>query len=177
MPNRLQKLLYYLSAESPILIVYAFVWIIKKTTADWKSLLYPCVLIFLAIVVIILFNRSFDYANKNLPEISINIIEINSDDRMLVAYVVSYLVPLISLTLNELIAPIAVIVFVLLMVVLTFTDYVSPHMILFFRGYHFYEVNVEGAQHNMKLVSRKRLRKIADVKMVNRVFEFLLIRR
>ncbi len=176
MPNRLQKLIYYLSAGAPILLVFAIVYILKYTNDEWQSFIFPILLILISIVLIKLFNISFNYANKNLPQIPVKVIEISGDDGLIVAYVISYLLPFASLGNISIIAPVAVIIFVLLMVVLTFTDYVTPHFILFCRGYHFYEVNIENARRNMKIVSKKRLRGPSDIKYVKRVFESLLIK-
>lgn len=170
MPNRLQKLIYYLSAAAPILITFSIVWYIQK-----KTWIFPLLFIIASIILIFLFNCSFDYATKNLPSIPVEVLEINGDDGWLVAYAVTYFMPLMSIKLNDFIAPIVVVVLFILMLVLTFTDYISPHPILFFRGYHFYEVSVRGAHHNMKLVSEKILRDATTIRLVNRASEFLLI--
>lgn len=37
MANKLQKLIYFTSAESPIIVMFAIVWLIEKST--WEKLL------------------------------------------------------------------------------------------------------------------------------------------
>lgn len=171
MPNRIQKLLYFLSAEAPILIMLAIVWAIQNT--DWKV---PVLLISIAVVVILMFNFSFNYAKKNLPGIPVRVTDLANGDEWIVAYVISYLLPFASLVLNQYVAWIACFIVLILMVALTITDYVSPHPWLYLKGYHFYKISVEGANSGYYLISKQTLRKPKDVTYVSRVFEFLLIR-
>lgn len=172
MLNRFQKLLYYLSVGSPILIVFAIVLFIRKET-----LVLPILLVVLALILIVLFQASFNYAIKKLPNMPVKTLEISCDDGWLVMYLISYLFPLVSLPFSDNFVIITMVILsVGLIIVLTFTDYVSPHPILFMFGYHFYKLNVEGAQNNLRLISKQRLRKASDVKTVRRMFELLLIK-
>ena len=180
MANRLQRLLYFLSAEAPVLIVFAVILFLRNSTLDnWRSCIIPGTLIIFAIFLIIIFNYSFKFAKNNLPVISININLISNDEGWLVGYVLTYLLPLVSFNIDahdKYTVGAVIILFVLVMLLSSFSDYVTPHPLLFLKGYHFYEINVIGAQGKMKLVSDKRLRKATDVKNVKRLFENLLIR-
>lgn len=171
MANRLQKLLYFLSAEAPIMVMASVVWAMQR-----KVWIGPIIIVVIAVALIVIFNRTFIYAEKNLPSISVTTSDLKSADAWLVAYVITYLLPFASLAFADYVMIIVCVVFIILAVVLTFTDYVTPHPWLYLRGYHFYNINVEGAATEYTLISKKRLRKAEDVHVIARVFEFLLIR-
>lgn len=171
MANRLQKLLYFLSAESPVFIFAAVLLYVQS-----KEWMVPAILIMLAVMATILFIISFNYGRKNIPRLPVKAFEITSDEGPLIAYVISYLLPFGSLVIDEYYIPILIAVIIILELLLMFTDYISPHPLLFVCGYHFYKVGVEGASKDYYLASRKTLRKPEDVVAVQRVFEFLLIR-
>lgn len=97
-------------------------------------------------------------------------------DGWLAAYVVTYLLPLASLLLGDVAWIVLGVVMVLLMLVLVFSDHVTPHPLLFCKGYHFYELKVDGLASDYKVISKKQIRNAKDIKKVSRVFEFLLIR-
>ena len=180
MSNKLQKLIYFLSATAPILIVFAIVWIIQKShwekpiLIEWKG---PVMLLIIAIGLIVAFSVSFRYGKRNLQKMRVTASEISSDDGWIVAYVVSYLIPLASFQIGDVIRPVMAIVLFILIVTITITDYITPHPLLYFRGYHFYLLDVEGAQSGYHLISKKKLRRAEDVKVVSQVFEFLLLRK
>ena len=171
MANRLQKLLYYLSAESPVFVFVAVLWYIQK-----KEWILPVILVILAVTITVLFFASFNYGRKNIPRISVKAFEITNDEGPLIAFVITYLLPFGSLVIDEYYLPILIAVIIILELLLMFTDYISPHPLLFVRGYHFYKVGIEGACKDYYLASRKTLRKPDDITAVQRVFEFLLIR-
>ena len=180
MANRIQKLLYFLSAESPILIVFAIVWLIEKSTwskpisISWKI---PTILITLSVLLIIAFNYSFDYGKKNLQTIPVSATEISGGDEWIVAYIISYILPLAEFQFGEMIKPVVGAAVLMLLVVLTFTDYMTPHPILYLRRYHFYKLNIEGAHAGYNLISKKKLKRSSDVRKVSQVFGFLLLRQ
>ena len=180
MANRIQKLLYFLSAESPILIVFAIVWLIEKSTwskpisISWKI---PTILITLSVLLIIAFNYSFDYGKKNLQTIPVSATEISGGDEWIVAYIISYILPLAEYQFGEMIKPVVGAAVLMLLVVLTFTDYMTPHPILYLRRYHFYKLDIEGAHAGYNLISKKKLKRSSDVRKVSQVFEFLLLRQ
>lgn len=180
MANRIQKLLYFLSAESPILIVFAIVWLIEKSTwskpisISWKI---PTILITLSVLLIIAFNYSFDYGKKNLQTIPVSATEISGGDEWIVAYIISYILPLAEFQFGEMIKPVVGAAVLMLLVVLTFTDYMTPHPILYLRRYHFYKLDIEGAHAGYNLISKKKLKRSSDVRKVSQVFEFLLLQQ
>ena len=179
MANRLQKLIYYLSAESPVMLVLGVLWLIQKSS--WKapvsiSWRVPLVFLIISAVLILVFNAFFKKANSGLSVMNIEGSEFKCVDGWLVAYVVTYLLPFVSLALGDVVWIVFGIVVVLLMLVLVFSDHVTPHPLLFCKGYHFYELKVDGLASDYKVISKKQIRNAKDIKIVSRVFEFLLIR-
>lgn len=171
MANRFQKLIYFLSAETPVLGVFAFVWYKKNST--WKV---PLWLVVIAIILIVLFFGSFKKAKRNLSILDITGTDFHLVDERLVVYVITYLLPMAYFPFSDFIGSALITVLLILIIVLTFTDYVAPHPLLFCLGYHFYELSVEGAASGFIVVSKKQIRNIRDFQKVSRVFEFLLIR-
>ncbi|SEL98337.1 hypothetical protein SAMN04487770_12262 [Butyrivibrio sp. ob235] len=179
MANRLQKFIYTVSAESPILIFGGIVWLIKKSTwsnpivISWKV---PLVMLAIVGIIMVIFNISFNYGKKHLQTMRVTGTDISCGDGWIVAYIISYLLPFATFQFESYIKPVLGIIIVMLLVVLTFTDYVTPHPWLYLRRYHFYNLDVEGAASGYHLISRKKLRRPSDVNRVAQVFEFLLLR-
>ena len=90
---------------------------------------------------------------------------------------ITYLLPLASFQFGEMVKPVVGIVIVILLIAMTFTDFMTPHPILYLRGYHFYSLDVEGAHSGYNLISKKKLKRASDVASVSQVFEFLLLRQ
>lgn len=180
MANRFQKLLYYLSAEAPILLIFAITWFIEKSSwtrpfiISWKV---PLFLTTVSVLLIALFINSFDYACKNLQKISINCKSFTSGDGWIVAYITSYLLPLSSLQFGKRVWLVLSLILVILLIALSFTDYVTPHPVLYLKRFHFYVINVEEAADGYYLITKKKIHKASDVKKVSQLFEFLLIQK
>ena len=162
MANRFQKCIYYLSAEAPVLIVLAVLWLIQKSsfkktfTISWKV---PLLLICIAILMIAVFNKFFKKAESELSIMEISGSEYKCIDGWLVGYAVAYLLPLASLTLGDVAWIVLGIVLFVLLIILTFSDHVTPHPLLFCKGYHFYELKVEGMASDYKVISKKQIRR------------------
>lgn len=113
MANRLQKFIYLLSAESPILLIIAIVWLIEKSsflnpiTISWKN---PLILFIIVVVSIVTFNISFNYGRNHLQIMEVNGSEFYCGDGWMVGYVAAYLFPLITFKFGEVIIPVATIV-------------------------------------------------------------------
>ena len=180
MANRLQKLIYFTSAESPIIVVFAIVWLIEKSSWEkpidisWEV---PLFLLLISVSLVVVFVISFKCGMKNLQKIPVKGLDIAGGDSWIVAYVVSYLAPFMSFKFGDVILPVAGIVIGVLLVTLTLTDFVTPHPVLYLLGYHFYTLDVEGAHSGYNLISRKRIKRASDVTSVSQVFEFLLLRK
>lgn len=179
MANRFQKFIYYFSAEAPVLIVFAILWLWKKSkwtkpvSISWKT---PALLVVASIVLIVLFNIFFNKAKSGLSVLEVKGTAFRSADGWLIAYVGSYLLPLASLAWGDVAWVVLAVVLFILMAILVFSDYVTPHPLLFCKGYHFYELDMDGAASGFTVISKKPIRNVNDFKKVSRVFEFLLIR-
>lgn len=179
MANRFQKFIYYFSAEAPILLVLSIMWLVEKSA--WKkpimiSWKVPALLLIASVILVIAFVLFFNRAKADLSLINITGTDYRSADGWLVAYVGTYLLPLTSIGWGDIAWVVLASVLIILMLVLTFSDHVTPHPLLFCMGYHFYEVDVEGAASGYTVISKRQIRNVADFKKVSRVFEFLLIR-
>lgn len=84
-------------------------------------------LLIVSILLIIIFNRSFNYGKKNLQKIHVTCSDISGGDAWIVAYIITYLLPLAEFQLGGIIKPIIGIVIVLLLMTMTFTDFMTPH--------------------------------------------------
>lgn len=179
MANRFQKFIYYFSAETPILLVLAIMWLVRKSSwkepimISWKM---PTFLLIVSVFLVIVFISFFNRAKADLSLINITGTGYRSADRWLVAYGVTYLLPLTSIAWGDIDWVGLGAVLIILMLVLIFSDHVTPHPLLFCMGYHFYELDVVGAASGYTVISQKQIRNVADFKKVSRVFEFLLIR-
>lgn len=171
MANRFQKFIYYLSAEAPILFIFDIVWLIQKKT--WKV---PVTLFVIAVILIIIFSAFFKKAKSSLSILDVEGSEFRCIDGWLIAYVTTYLLPFTSLVLGDVCWVVLGILLLVVMVFLVFSDHVTPHPLLLCKGYHFYELKVEGLASDYKVISKKQIRDAKDIKKVSRVFEFLLIR-
>lgn len=179
MANRLQKFIYYFSAEAPVLLILAIVWLIEKSSWTKKidiSWEVPLILCIVAISLVIAFCVFFNKAKADLSVMEIMGAKYKCIDGWLVAYIVSYLIPFISLSVGEVVWIVFGIVMFFMLIVLAFSDHVTPHPLLFFKGYHFYELEIEGLASDYKVISKKQIRSAKDIRKVSRVFEFLLIR-
>jgi len=171
MANRFQKFIYFLSAEAPIMFVFAAVWKVQKNS--WKV---PIISIVIGILLIILFEDFFRKAKSTLSVLDVEGSEFRCIDGWMMVYITTYLFPFVSLKFGDVSWIILGIILLIIMAILVFSDHVTPHPLLFFKGYHFYELKVERLASDYKVISKEQIRDVKDIKKVSRVFEFLLIR-
>ena len=179
MANKIQKFIYFLSAISPILIVFAVVWLIKNSTwekpisLNWKI---PLILILISFVNIFVFYCSFNFAKKHIQILTVTGNGYSCDDSWIIGYILTYLLPLTNFKFGDYIFSIVIVIVVLLFIFLIFTDYITPHPLLYLKKYHFYTFDVDGAASGYHLISRTKIRSAKDVKKVIQIYEFLLLR-
>ena len=169
MPNQIQKWIYNLSAGAPVLIVFAFVWCCKKKT--WTV---PIICVCAAFLLIALMFIAFAYGKCSLPPITINVTDVSPNDAWIVAYIISYLLPLASMAIDNLNLPVLFFVSAAIVFAAPFLNSSTPNLILFLGGYHFYKITAENGVSGYVLISKRKIRNVKDIKCVNRVFEFLL---
>ena len=173
MANKTQRFLYHLSNAVPLAAMAALAWYLQEKT--WYV---PVILLSVAICVAVIFLIYFSYGRQNCSVKTIKVTSISSKDSWLVAYVLTYFFPFASMAISEYNVAIVIVLIVFLAFVIERSIIAMPNMLLFFMGYHFYEVNTEesnGMGDFLLITKRKRIRNKADVKTVIRIFEILLI--
>jgi hypothetical protein len=170
--NGLQRAIYNLANAVPLAIMTAIAWYLEFNT--WRV---PIILIAAAATVTVLFAICFSYGIKNCSVKSINVSKIISKDSWLVAYVIAYVLPFAYIVMSDYhIVSLIVGVLMLLLVIIP-AIMALPNILLFFVGYHFYEIETEstGVGDYILISRRRRIRNKSGVKTVMRVFEKLLI--
>lgn len=171
MANIFQKYLYIFSSISPVGLIFSIVWFFQK-----KTILIPIVCISVFVVIDILFFVFFNYARKSLASINVNVIEVSSADLWIVSYLISYLVPLGSVMVDDWNIVVCGIVGVLICIAIALINESTPNPLLLFFKNHFYKIKTEnGLEYT--LISKRKIRNKESVKVVGRWFEYLLIEK
>lgn len=170
MANRLQLLIYRLSAAVPLAFVFAVVWYQDKGT-----ILVPVLCVGIGLVIITIFAFLFIYGKRHIAPVAINVIEIAPKDSWIVGYIISYLLPFASIALIDFDVSISVIIALIILIIMPFGNSASPHPLLFLCGYHFYSIGAQNGVKEYILISKRKLRKNSDVTFVKRIFEYLLL--
>lgn len=170
MANNLQKLIYNLSAISPLCFVFAVLWYIQKQT-----LIVPVICVGIGIILILCLAVSFSYGKKHIAPIIIRVTDISPHDGWVVAYIISYIIPFASMAIKDFDIVICGIIAVILIVIVPFVNSAIPNPLLMCRKYHFYQISEENGVSGYLFISKRRLRKANDIKTIKRVFDFLLI--
>jgi len=170
MANGLQKVIYNLANAVPLMVMTALTrWI---EFHRWRILV---IMLSLATVVTILFVICFCYGKNNCSIKNINVCKVVSKDPWLVAYVLSYILPFAYKAMPDYHIVSLIVVLLMLGYVILPAIMALPNILLFFRGYHFYEVETETGVGGYILISKRRIRNKSEIKTVMRVFERLLI--
>ena len=170
MGNGLQKMIYNLSAASPILFVFSVIWLIQK-----KTWILPAICVVLGIGIIFVFAKSFSYGLKNLAPIQIRTSDISPNDGWIVVYIITYLFPFASVVIDDFNLIVCGIIALLIAIVAPLVNSAIPNPLLFAKKYHFYQVSGEHGISGYVLISKKKYRNKQELKHVNRIFDFLLI--
>lgn len=172
MANTIQKLLYFFSAIAPVCITFSVVLIIQG-----KGIMFPVILISVSVIGVVLFILSFRYGNKNIAPMTIRVTDVSTSDLWILGYVFSYLLPLGNIVIDEWNLYILVGISLIISVVIPFINSAIPHPLLLFGRYHFYNLTTENGISSYILISKKKIRNKKEIKMVGRIFEFLLIEK
>lgn len=170
MANNLQKLIYNLSAASPLCFTFAVLWYIQKQT-----LIVPAICVCLGSFFMLCFARSFSYAKKHVAPIMIRVTDISPKDGQMAAYVISYMLPFASMAIDDFDITVCGIIAAALIAIILFANSVTSNPLLFLRKYHFYEISAENGVSGYLLICKRDLRNAKHITTVKRVFEFLLI--
>lgn len=170
MINRFQKGLWVLSSGAPIFISFSVTWFVIK-----KSYLPSLIFMMAGILLIIYAFFIFKVMVNKLPYIEIAAKKIVQNDKPMIGYWISHILPFASILFDKynplLFAGIAVMLFFVLLIANTPT----ANPLLFYVGYHFYEVEGENGIGNYLLITKKSLRNKDEIKFVQRVTEYLLL--
>lgn len=151
MANGLQRAIYNLAHAVPLAVMTALAWWIEFQT--WHL---PIILLSAAIIVTTLFTICFHYGKNNCSIKNINVSKIISKDTWLVAYVLSYILPFAYMVMSDY-HVISLIVVLLMLVLVVFPAIMAlPNILLFFAGYHFYELETETGVGDYILISKRR---------------------
>lgn len=170
MGNGLQRFIYNLSAAAPLGFIFAFVWYWQK-----KTIYIPCISICIGSILIIFFMISFAYGKRHFAPIIIRTSDISPYDGWIILYIITYLFPFSSLAIKDFNMVIFMGIIAALIVAAPYVNTAIPNPLLFFLGYHFYQLSAEHGISSGVLISKRKLRKAKDVKTVNRIFDFLFL--
>lgn len=172
MANGFQWVIYNLANAVPLAVMTALGWYIQ-----FKTWCIPAILLTVAVMITVLFAICFLYGKNNCSIKAINISSMSSKDSWLVAYVIAYVFPFAYMIMSDFhIVSLIVVVFMLVLVFIP-AIMALPNILLFFVGYHFYEIGTDstGVSDYILISKRRRLRNKTDIKRVMRVFEKILI--
>ena len=130
MANKLQKLIYNLSAASPLCFTFAILWYIQKQT-----LIVPAICVCLGSFFMLCFARSFSYAKKHVAPIMIRVTDISPKDGQMAAYVISYMLPFASMAIDDFDITVCGIIAAALIAIILFANSVTSNPLLFLRKY------------------------------------------
>ena len=118
----------------------------------------------------------FFYGKKNLEKTEIRTSKISTNDKWLFVFIISYLIPIVSLLIKSDLALVIGIAAGVVSIIL-FAHVIDgiPNPILLLLGYHFYIVEAENGVSNYVVVSRRKIRNKQNLTVVKRVFEYLLV--
>ena len=170
MANKIQKTIYSLSVLVPLCLTLAIAWYFQYQ--DWKI---PMVLIVVGILMSTLLYKTFTYGKDNIEEIDIRITEISPRDGWIAGYMVAYAVPFASMVLDDFNMVLVGTILTGIILVLVFSNSVTPNMLLFLRGYHFYAIITDNGISECILISKRVIRNTKHLKRVKRIFEYLLL--
>ena len=170
MTNLFQKTIYNISAITPMLLVFSLVWKIQKDSNK-----IPILLLIISSIIIFIFILSFLYGKKNLAPIGIRVNEISPYDNWVICYVITYLLPFSTLVMDEWDITIVGIIATVIIILIPYLNSAIPNPLLVVGKYHFYKVNAENGISEYVLISKRKYRNKKQIKVVSRVFEFLLL--
>ena len=164
--NSVIRTLFFLSAFAPAVLVSAVLQLVEVggtvEALSWISAsLFACLLPLLVLKA----------ASQRSEQLPFSARKVESQDWLLVVFVVSYFLPLVTKIQDlQVFVPIAVVS----AVVLATLDAIPCHPVLHFFRYRFYKV--EGTNGTVyTLITRRRLLSAADIKMVRQLSPQLLM--
>lgn len=168
--NTVSKIIYNISTVIPLLGTFAIAWYIKK-----EDYTIPLATIGVGLFMSVLLIIMFSYGKKHLSPTPIRVCDISPNDGWLVGYIISYILPFGNVVFEDFNIVVCVVIAIILLCILPFLNDNPPNPLLFILGYHFYQISAENGISGYLLLSKRKLRRKQDVKVVGRMFEFLLL--
>ena len=142
------KIGFTLTALSPALFVYGIMKIVNGNNTNGIAF---CVL---SVIGIIIHWALINWTSRKLPITKLSIIEITPSDHKLIAYIITYFIPIVEGKIMS--TKLLVIVFCLLFIVIVFSyaSWYNPLHFLF--GYHYYDVK-DSHSINKTIISKQKL--------------------
>lgn len=171
MANKLQKFIYNLSAVAPMGIVFSALLYAEKG----KSLL--CLVGGCVSLIIIIYEFVFIFlSKKRFPPIIQGFKDVSNNDKLVISYVITYLLPFSSLVVDsinwKLIFPICFVA----ALIMAFSNFTIPNPMLFLAGYHFYSAKTDNGAQSIVIISKRADYRSADeIKKCRRIFEDLVV--
>lgn len=170
MINTFQKWLWVGTSLSPILAAFGLTWYLKYH--DIYTLII-CFGIFFASFFYILFFISI--CRIRLSAVRVELKEIKPNDRIIIGYAVSYILPFASIAFEQYNTIIVLAVSFLIAIIMILSNNSIPNPLLFLAGYHYYEASAENGISCYTLISKKKLRNNKKIQKIARLNEYLLL--
>lgn len=170
--NRLQKALWILSISVPIWIGFSISWWITYNTSQ-----VSIIAISITTLITISFFMSYKHAVKNLSIIEISVTKVTPNDKSIIVFLISYILPFASIAFDSYNPVIFTGAAVLVYLAMLKSNSISVNPLMFLVGFHFYDIESGNGIGNYLLMTRKIIRNREEIKIVNRVTEYFLIMR
>lgn len=170
MANRFQRIILNASSLSPILWIFGVIWLTQNKTYPIPIICFGVGVCFVALSFVFFFK-----CKKKISIVKINITDIESQDKWVIAFLVTYCIPLVTLVIKDINFIALSIIATIILFGMFLTNIVLPNPFLFLIGYHTYCASSETGVSNYWLLSRKTIRNANQIKSVKRMFEYYLI--
>jgi hypothetical protein len=168
MLNKFAKASLVSTSFSPVLLTYAYVlWL-------GKAPMYKIVFMILIAVALLFTCLLILYkASKEIQVIDFPINSIRTADGEVLGFLVAYLIPFVTLALDQINETVIVFILALFFLVIWSTNsyHINPLLTLF--GYHFYEVTTVN-NITFLLITKKDLRNTSSVKKVIQLTDYMV---
>ncbi len=175
MANKLQKIIYVLSSFSPVLITFDIVWWWQGGHKLQTVNITQILILGIAVAAIIALFISFRFARGALAIETVQLNGFVSTDMWVLAYIGTYILPFGSLLISDFHIKILAVIILILLIVVSIANIKLPNPLLMMKGYHFFNVGVEGAASDYVFISRRKLQGPDNVHYVKQLFNFILI--
>ncbi|MEK3726014.1 hypothetical protein [Paenibacillus sp. FSL H8-0034] len=172
MIGNVHKALWVCSSGAPILIAFSAAWVLGKSTY-----MLPVIFVFVAVGLIVLALVSFHRMKSRLAVITVRVKKVTPNDKIMIQYALSYVLPFTSIVWDKINPFMSLGISVVVLVVLLLAHSPTANPLLFFIGYHFYEIETENGIGSYTVMSRRTIRNKDELTNVIRITEYLLLDR